>query len=93
MYSASDAQQAAYGDAQYCESIYDIDVFNTKKAESGFLSYVEKLQSVEKEFAVYDENNLLMIRYLKRCGSSIRLRLKKHCLLKTNVIHLPWILV
>lgn len=53
------AQQAAYGDAQYCESIYDIDVFNTKKAESGFLSYVEKLQSVEKEFAVYDENQFI----------------------------------
>ena len=53
------AQQAAYGDAQYCESIYDIDVFNTKKAESGFLSYVEKLQSVEKEFAVYDENQFV----------------------------------
>ena len=53
------AQQAAYGDAQYCESIYDIDVFNAKKAESGFLSYVEKLQSVEKEFAVYDENQFI----------------------------------
>ncbi|MEQ1310335.1 hypothetical protein [Acinetobacter sp. XH1639] len=53
------AQQAAYGDAQYCESIYDIDVFNTKKAESGFLSYVEKLQRVEKEFAVYDQNQFI----------------------------------
>lgn len=53
------AQQAAYGDAQYCESIYDIDVFNAKKAESGFLSYVEKLQSVEKEFAVYDQNQFI----------------------------------
>lgn len=48
-----------YGDAQYCQSMYDIDVFGEQKAESGFLSYITKLQAVEKQFAAYDQNQFI----------------------------------
>ncbi|MCJ0829181.1 hypothetical protein MN869_12080 [Acinetobacter sp. NIPH1876] len=48
-----------YGDAQYCQSMYDIDVFGEQKAESGFLSYITKLQAVEKQFAAYDQSQFI----------------------------------
>jgi len=50
--------KTTYGDAQYCQSMYDIDVFGTQ-AESGFLSYITKLQAVEKQFAAYDQNQFI----------------------------------
>ncbi|ENV10384.1 hypothetical protein F966_01563 [Acinetobacter higginsii] len=51
--------KTTYGDAQYCQSMYDIDVFGEQKAESGFLSYITKLQAVEKQFAAYDQNQFI----------------------------------
>ncbi|MCH7379608.1 MULTISPECIES: hypothetical protein [Acinetobacter] len=51
--------KTTYGDAQYCQSMYDIDVFGEQKAESGFLSYITKLQAVEKQFAEYDQNQFI----------------------------------
>lgn len=51
--------KTTYGDVQYCKSIYDIDVFGEQKAESGFLSYIGKLQTVEKQFAAYDQNQFI----------------------------------
>ncbi|WP_151742685.1 hypothetical protein [Acinetobacter sp. TUM15113] len=51
--------KATYGDAQYCQSVYDIDVFGGQKAESGFLDYIAKLQTVEKQFAAYDQNQFI----------------------------------
>ncbi len=51
--------KATYGDAQYCQSVYDIDVFGEQKAESGFLNYIAKLQTVEKQFAAYDQNQFI----------------------------------
>ncbi|MDO3664325.1 hypothetical protein [Acinetobacter higginsii] len=51
--------KTTYGDAQYCQSMYDIDVFGEQKAESGFLSYITKLQAVEKQFATYDQNQFI----------------------------------
>lgn len=51
--------KTTYGDVQYCQSIYGIDVFGTKPAEAGFLSYFEKLQTVEKEFVAYDQNQFI----------------------------------
>ncbi|NIE96639.1 hypothetical protein F3J02_09130 [Acinetobacter sp. Tr-809] len=51
--------KTTYGDVQYCQSIYDIDVFGEQKAESSFLSYIGKLQTVEKQFAAYDQNQFI----------------------------------
>ncbi|MCI3879103.1 hypothetical protein [Acinetobacter higginsii] len=51
--------KTTYGDAQYCQSMYDIDVFGEQKAESGFLSYIIKLQALEKQFAAYDQNQFI----------------------------------
>ena len=49
----------ALGDAQYCQSMYEIDVFGVKKTEPSFLSYIDKLQALEKEFVVYDQNQFV----------------------------------
>ncbi|MBC9228883.1 hypothetical protein HI850_005990 [bacterium SPL81] len=51
--------KATYGDAQYCQSLYGVDVFGDKKNEPGFLSYIEKLKAIEKEFVVYDQNQFI----------------------------------
>ncbi|MCH7394438.1 hypothetical protein MMP66_09140 [Acinetobacter dispersus] len=51
--------KTTYGDVQYCQSVYGIDVFGSKPAEVGFLSYFEKLQTVEKEFVGYDQNQFI----------------------------------
>jgi hypothetical protein len=51
--------KAIYGDAQYCQSMYEIDVFGVKKTEPSFLSYIDKLQALEKEFVVYDQNQFV----------------------------------
>ncbi|MGN5764781.1 hypothetical protein ACNQO6_10565 [Acinetobacter calcoaceticus] len=48
-----------YGDVQYCQSVYGIDVFSDQPAEPGFLTYIQKLQAVEKDFAVYDQNQFI----------------------------------
>ncbi len=53
------ATQMTYGDVQYCQSIYDVDVLGEQKTPSGFLSYIEKLVAVEKEFVQYDQNQFI----------------------------------
>ncbi|MCU4640228.1 hypothetical protein [Acinetobacter courvalinii] len=53
------APKTTYGDVQYCQSIYGIDVFSDQPVEPGFLTYIQKLQAVEKEFAVYDQNQFI----------------------------------
>ncbi len=53
------ATQMTYGDVQYCESIYGIDVFNSADKTPSFITTISKLQSVEKIFAVYDENQFI----------------------------------
>ncbi|WP_202740482.1 MULTISPECIES: hypothetical protein [Acinetobacter] len=53
------APKTTYGDVQYCQSIYGIDVFSDQPVEPGFLTYIQKLQAVEKEFAVYDQNRFI----------------------------------
>ncbi len=53
------ATQMTYGDVQYCESIYGIDVFNSSDKTPSFITTIAKLQSVEKIFAVYDQNQFI----------------------------------
>ncbi|WP_374974000.1 hypothetical protein [Acinetobacter venetianus] len=53
------ATQMTYGDVQYCESIYGIDVFNSEDKTPSFITTIAKLQSVEKIFAVYDQNQFI----------------------------------
>lgn len=53
------APKTTYGDVQYCQSVYGIDVFSDQPVEPGFLTYIRKLQAVEKEFAVYDQNQFI----------------------------------
>lgn len=53
------APKTTYGDVQYCQSVYGIDVFSDQPGEPGFLTYIQKLQAVEKEFAVYDQNQFI----------------------------------
>ncbi len=53
------APKTTYGDVQYCQSVYGIDVFSDQPVEPGFLTYIQKLQAVEKEFAVYDQNQFI----------------------------------
>ena len=53
------APQMTYGDVQYCESIYGIDVFNSADKTPSFVTTIAKLQSVEKIFAVYDQNQFI----------------------------------
>lgn len=53
------APKITYGDVQYCQSVYGIDLFSDQPAEPGFLTYIQKLQAVEKEFAVYDQNQFI----------------------------------
>lgn len=53
------ATQMTYGDVQYCESIYGIDVFNNADKTPSFITTISKLQSVEKIFAVYDQNQFI----------------------------------
>lgn len=53
------ASKTTYGDVQYCQSVYGIDVFSDQPVEPGFLTYIQKLQAVEKEFAVYDQNQFI----------------------------------
>lgn len=53
------ATQMTYGDVQYCESIYGIDVFNSADKTPSFVTTISKLQSVEKIFAVYDQNQFI----------------------------------
>lgn len=53
------ATQMTYGDVQYCESIYGIDVFNSADKTPSFITTIAKLQSVEKIFAVYDQNQFI----------------------------------
>ena len=53
------ATQMTYGDVQYCESIYGIDVFNSADKTPSFITTISKLQSVEKIFAVYDQNQFI----------------------------------
>ncbi|MBJ8483119.1 hypothetical protein [Acinetobacter vivianii] len=52
-------KNTTYGDVQYCQSVYGIDVFSDQPVEPGFLNYIQKLQAVEKEFAVYDQNQFV----------------------------------
>jgi hypothetical protein len=59
MFNIANASKATYGDAQYCQAFYGVDVFGDKKTESGFLSYIEKLKAIEKEFVVYDKNQFI----------------------------------
>lgn len=53
------APKTTYGDVQYCQSVYGIDVFSDQPVEPGFLTYIQKLPAVEKEFAVYDQNQFI----------------------------------
>ncbi|WP_019385452.1 hypothetical protein [Acinetobacter venetianus] len=53
------ATQMTYGDVQYCESIYGIDVFNNADKTPSFITTISKLQNVEKIFAVYDQNQFI----------------------------------
>ncbi|MEB3791108.1 hypothetical protein [Acinetobacter sp. IK40] len=53
------APKTTYGDVQYCQSIYGIDVFSDQPVEPGFLTYIQKLSVIEKEFAVYDQNQFI----------------------------------
>lgn len=53
------ATQMTYGDVQYCESIYGINVFNSADKTPSFITTIAKLQSVEKIFAVYDQNQFI----------------------------------
>ncbi|MCU4391521.1 hypothetical protein KTH73_12405 [Acinetobacter courvalinii] len=53
------APKTTYGDVQYCQSVYGIDVFSDQPVEPGFLTYIQKLQAVEKEFTVYDQNQFI----------------------------------
>ncbi|MBJ8417997.1 hypothetical protein [Acinetobacter courvalinii] len=53
------APKTTYGDVQYCQSVYGIDVFSDQPVEPGFLTYIQKLQAIEKEFAVYDQNQFI----------------------------------
>lgn len=53
------ALKTSYGDVQYCQTVYSIDVFSGQPGEAGFLTYIQTLQAVEKEFAVYDQNQFI----------------------------------
>ncbi|EXB26987.1 hypothetical protein J537_1682 [Acinetobacter baumannii 1437282] len=53
------APKTTYGDVQYCQSVYGIDVFSDQPVEPGFLTYIQRLQAIEKEFAVYDQNQFI----------------------------------
>ncbi|NKG35722.1 hypothetical protein [Acinetobacter junii] len=53
------AAKTNFGDIQYCQTMYDVDVLGEKKTPSGFLSYIEKLVAVEKEFVQYDQNQFI----------------------------------
>ncbi len=53
------ALKTSYGDVQYCQTVYSIDVFSGQPVEAGFLTYIQKLQAVEKEFAIYDQNQFI----------------------------------
>ncbi|MCH7337415.1 hypothetical protein [Acinetobacter sp. NIPH 2699] len=50
----------AYGDVQYCQSMYGVDALGqTQTNSSTLISYFEKLQTLEKVFAVYDQNQFI----------------------------------
>lgn len=53
------AAKTNFGDIQYCQTMYDVDVLGEQKTPSGFLSYIEKLVAVEKEFVQYDQNQFI----------------------------------
>lgn len=53
------AAETNFGDIQYCQTMYDVDVLGEQKTPSGFLSYIEKLVAVEKEFVQYDQNQFI----------------------------------
>ena len=48
-----------YGDVQYCQSMYALDVLSDQNADSGTLSYFEKLHAVEQVFAQYDQKQFI----------------------------------
>ena len=53
------AAKTNFGDIQYCQTMYDVDVLGEQKTPLGFLSYIEKLVAVEKEFVQYDQNQFI----------------------------------
>lgn len=50
--------KATYGDVQYCQTVHEVDVFG-ETSESSLSVYSEKLQALEKVFAIYDQNQFI----------------------------------
>ncbi|RZF56987.1 hypothetical protein EXE30_01655 [Acinetobacter halotolerans] len=54
--SLSSNPKITYGDAQYCQSMHGVDVFNpTQSSASGLISYIAKLSTLEELFSVYNQ--------------------------------------
>ncbi|ENU28936.1 hypothetical protein F991_03060 [Acinetobacter sp. CIP-A165] len=54
--SLSSNPKITYGDAQYCQSMHGVDVFNpTQSSASGLISYIAKLSALEELFSVYNQ--------------------------------------
>ncbi|MBP8005819.1 MAG: hypothetical protein KAZ18_02835, partial [Acinetobacter sp.] len=54
--SLSSNPKITYGDAQYCQSMHGVDVFNpTQSNASGLISYIAKLSALEELFSVYNQ--------------------------------------
>ncbi|RLZ10395.1 hypothetical protein EAH57_03590 [Acinetobacter sp. 2JN-4] len=54
--SLSSNLKITYGDAQYCQSMHGVDVFNpTQSSASGLISYIAKLSTLEELFSVYNQ--------------------------------------
>ena len=50
--------KTTYGDVQYCQTVYDVDVFG-QETTPRLGAYLEKLQALEKIFAAYDQNQFI----------------------------------
>ncbi|MEO3357538.1 hypothetical protein [Acinetobacter haemolyticus] len=54
--SLSSNPKITYGNAQFCQSMYGIDVFNpTQSSTSSLISYIAKLSALEELFSVYNQ--------------------------------------
>ena len=53
-------EQVIFGDLQYCHMVYGIDVLTkTKELTPDILTYFDRLRSLEKVFAQYDQNKFI----------------------------------
>ncbi len=50
--------KTTYGDVQYCQTVYEVDVFG-QETTPRLGAYLEKLQALEKIFAAYDQNQFI----------------------------------